>query len=693
MEIWKNFLYSGYTNQKDLLLARQLFFINSYSVLGFFSAVGFGSVHLLLGNYFIALPEIIGGSVFLLIVLFLRISKHITLAKIIIVTTQGILLIVMLATGGIDHTGIYWYFTFPVVTFFLLGRGAGVIALLCLYIVTLGVFIAGSLGITSIAYTFVEVRQLLVSLLIVSTFIYLYQKAVDDTEKQVRKISVELEEYLNNMSTFTAKISLDGKILFANKIAKEASGLGEEIIGSQFLEGSWWSFDPTVKKRVSQAFREVLTGKIVNYDEKLQVATPAGLRVLTINFSMVPVFIENKMSYIVAEGRDITKLKKTEAALSEAQEIAKIGSWEWDITSGNIIWSDMMFRIMGYATIQNPVTLEKAMERIDPADQKRVQNNIQTALMQKQPGEFPMKGIEYTINIPRGKRILFGDARLLIDSTGKPHMMIGTVRDITEEKKIDRAKSEFVALASHQLRTPISAIGWFSEMLLAGDSGPITPEQKEHLSQIYQSNERMASLVNSLLNVSRLEMGNISIKPELVDLGHLSHSLLQQIIKKQKIERNLTITEKYDPHLVKLNVDPELMKVVLQNLFSNAFKYSPQNGKITIAIIPSGQKQETNAKNSNEGVLIQISDTGCGIPEGQRDKIFTKLFRADNAKAKEPDGTGLGLYIAKEILIQTGGKIWFESIENHGSTFFIWLPTTGMIGRAGGKTLIPEKEG
>jgi two-component system sensor histidine kinase VicK len=133
------------------------------------------------------------------------------------------------------------------------------------------------------------------------------------------------------------------------------------------------------------------------------------------------------------------------------------------------------------------------------------------------------------------------------------------------------------------------------------------------------------------------------------------------------------------------------MKIVLQNLFANAIKYTPENGTITIAILPSGQETQNSVINKDEGVLIVVADTGYGIPKNQQSKVFTKLFRADNIKAKDTDGTGLGLYIVKSIVEAVGGKIWLESEENKGTTFYVFLPKEGMRQQKGEKKLVPAK--
>ena len=249
--------------------------------------------------------------------------------------------------------------------------------------------------------------------------------------------------------------------------------------------------------------------------------------------------------------------------------------------------------------------------------------------------------------------------------------IIGAVevfRDITKEQEIDKAKSEFVSLASHQLRTPLTTISWYTEMILNGDVGAVVPEQKKYLEEIYEGNKRMIELVNTLLDVSRIEMGTFKAEPKKTDIIKLAESVLNE--QKPKIEqKKLEIIEKFDRDVPIFLIDSKLLRIVFQNLLANAIEYTSPEGKIEFAI--SFQSKKT--------ILIKVSDTGYGIPKNQQDKIFTKLFRADNIREKAINGTGLGLYITKSVVLNLGGEIWFESKENKGTTFYVTLPFTNNL--------------
>ncbi|MFA6429185.1 MAG: ATP-binding protein [Patescibacteria group bacterium] len=262
-----------------------------------------------------------------------------------------------------------------------------------------------------------------------------------------------------------------------------------------------------------------------------------------------------------------------------------------------------------------------------------------------------------------------------IISHGQTLGVILVIRDISHEKSIDRAKSEFVSLASHQLRTPLSAINWYTEMLLAGDAGPLQPEQTKFLQEINEGNQRMIVLVNSLLNVSRLELGTFTIEPQPTNVIDIAQAVLKELTGQIQI-KHLTINTSFSTTLPLLSVDPKLMRMIFENLLSNAVKYTPAEGTVSISVQPQ-----------DRDLLITVQDNGFGIPEAQQSKIFTKLFRADNVRAKDTEGTGLGLYIVHSILENSGGKIWFTSVENKGTTFFVTIPLTGMQKKTGTREL------
>ena len=261
----------------------------------------------------------------------------------------------------------------------------------------------------------------------------------------------------------------------------------------------------------------------------------------------------------------------------------------------------------------------------------------------------------------------------LIDEKKVHYGRMILISDVTREKEIDRMKSEFISIAAHQLRTPLSAVKWVLRMIIDEDMGKITEEQKKFLLKGYQSNERMVRLVNDLLDVSRIEEGRFQYKFVNTQIEEVVEGLLPDF-KSTVTEKQLKLIFKKPARpMPKVKVDSSKIRIVIQNLIENAVRYTPPKGKITISL-----------KLLDKYLQFQIKDTGVGIPQNQRSKLFTKFFRADNVIRLQTDGTGLGLFIIKNIIRKHGGKVWVESEENKGSTFYFTVPLDA--------ELIPKQE-
>jgi PAS domain S-box-containing protein len=247
--------------------------------------------------------------------------------------------------------------------------------------------------------------------------------------------------------------------------------------------------------------------------------------------------------------------------------------------------------------------------------------------------------------------------------------------DITKEKEIEDAKSEFVSLAAHQLKTPVGALNWDIEMLIAGDYGKLGVKQKEVLDEMRGLGGRMNELVNDFLNISRVELGVFIVEPVPTDYIGLCEEVLREM-ESRRAKKGHTIVKNFDKNLPNVPADPKLMRIIFQNFISNAIKYTPDKGRITITL---------HADDKN--LTCSVANNGNPIPEADQPKIFGKMFRASDAQEQEPDGNGLGLYLVKKIMENVGGHVWFTSKNGEDTVFSCSLPLTGMDAKEGTKKL------
>lgn len=236
------------------------------------------------------------------------------------------------------------------------------------------------------------------------------------------------------------------------------------------------------------------------------------------------------------------------------------------------------------------------------------------------------------------------------------------IRQVEEIAKLNKLKTEFVSVASHQLRTPLSAIRWETELLMAKFKCGLNDKQCKSINSINLLATRMTRLVNDLLDVTRIDQGRLILKKEKVDLAKAVSEVVDNLTPLAKA-KGLHIFFHKKGKIPAVRTDKEKIALVVENLLSNSIKYTDERGKIEIGLARS------------EGFLVfSIRDNGFGIPQEQQDQVFSKFFRSNNIAKYQTEGTGLGLYIAKNIVEQSGGRMWFQSVERVGTVFNFSLP-------------------
>ncbi len=238
---------------------------------------------------------------------------------------------------------------------------------------------------------------------------------------------------------------------------------------------------------------------------------------------------------------------------------------------------------------------------------------------------------------------------------------IGTYRDITKEKEIERAKSEFVSVASHQLRSPLTAFKWVIELLR---KEKVNRSVRTKIEYLYKSNDRLITLVNDLLSVSRIEVGTAMVNKQPSDVKGLIGNVIG-VLTPDAEAKKVTVRVQAKIDVIKSVIDPNLFSEAFKNILDNAIWYGPPSSEVKVMIDQRGKEY-----------LISVHNAGPSILEKDKPKLFTKFYRGTGAADQKPTGSGLGLFIAKSAIESNGGKIWFESAAGRGTTFYFTVPIT-----------------
>jgi signal transduction histidine kinase len=360
--------------------------------------------------------------------------------------------------------------------------------------------------------------------------------------------------------------------------------------------------------------------------------------------------------------RSEVQRQASDERLRVAAEAGQIGVWEWDLSSGDIIWDERMFRLYALEPCAERRHYEMWLSRLHPADRARTAAQLNLAI--EGQGEFKS---EFRILLPSGEeRFIKAAAAVTRDARGVALRMTGINVDITEVRRLERVKSEFVSVVSHELRTPLTSIRG-SLGLVLNPAGAALPESSRSLLDIARRNaERLGVLIDDLLDVEKLEAGKLRLQ--------LQQQPIEPLIQ-QALESNTPYAAQHGVRLeLSMPGQPQLVLVdgqrliqVVTNLLSNAVKFSPRDTVVEIAVTCC----------TPDRVRVSVRDRGPGIPTEFRTRIFTKFSQADASDARNKGGTGLGLAISRGLIEQMGGMIDLELPEDGGSRFYFELPLKG----------------
>ena len=375
---------------------------------------------------------------------------------------------------------------------------------------------------------------------------------------------------------------------------------------------------------------------------------------------------------MLGTSQDVSDQKQSEQALRQSDERFRAVTlathdlvFDLDLQSGIIWFNEALQTEYGYRKAVD-TTFEWFKSHIHPDDSPEVEKQISKLLKSKQKAwqaEYRLRKADGSYTVVRNRSIV------LRSPGGKPERLIGSFLDITEAQRLDRAKDEFVSLVSHQLRTPLTIIRLYGDMLNDGLAGPLAAKQKAYVNKITFASVRLIKLVGDILNISRLELNRIKVNSLPNDANKLIKDRLDELAPIAK-SRGTQLSFVPDSSLGLVPIDATVFGEIVHNLANNSIRYAGHGGiKGKVAI---------DFKLEKRGYLLSVSDNGIGIPKAAEPHIFERFYRANNATNFDGEGTGLGLYLVRLFTETSGGKTWFESQENVGTTFYVLFPPEGM---------------
>ncbi|MBF0379703.1 MAG: response regulator [Magnetococcales bacterium] len=375
--------------------------------------------------------------------------------------------------------------------------------------------------------------------------------------------------------------------------------------------------------------------------------------------------------------KDLEKLvEERTASLKNAQRIAQVGSWDLNIKTNNITWSDEVYRIFGFEPQQFKASYDAFLNSIHPEDQQKVQLAIKTALDDRSQ----TYRVEHRVVRPDGTVAIVQElAEIILDTSGEPIFMTGTVHDITDIKMAEekyrvakeaaehanQAKSDFLASMSHEIRTPMNAIIGMGEMLA---ESKLDVDQKNFVQIMNSAGNNLLSLINDILDLSKIDAGQMELEIMPFDPKELTQSTVNVLKTKALNQGTVISTITISPTPTLVMGDPQRIQQILINLLSNAVKFT-KKGKVTLTLLQTKKNL----------LRFSVSDTGIGIAEDKQETIFQPFIQADTSTTRRYGGTGLGLSICQKLVEKMQGTIWAESQLGKGSTFYVEIPLQELI--------------
>jgi two-component system, cell cycle sensor histidine kinase PleC len=394
-------------------------------------------------------------------------------------------------------------------------------------------------------------------------------------------------------------------------------------------------------------------------------------------------------------GRDITSIRRQEKALlrradqlREAESIARMGNWRWQIGEEEILWSDELYKIFGVTRETFKPSLETMNAMINRRDINKVNQAFQRAIIEQ--NDYDM---EFRVKRPDGEeRMIHCEGRCAIDSKGEAVALYGIMQDMTERLAHERAlkeakdsaerayaaKTQFLANMSHELRTPLNAIIGFSEMIQQQLLGPVgNPKYLDYINGVHESGEHLLNIISDILDMSKIEAGKYELTLEEVNVLKII-KLALHMMESRALDNEVKITvAKTDENTVIIADRRAFLQIVL-NLLSNAVKFSHKGGKVTIQcnliVIPASPSVIPAKAGIRHFIEVKVTDHGIGIPAHKLASITNPFEQVSSSYTRDHEGTGLGLAITKELIELHGGTLSIESALGKGTSVTIRMP-------------------
>jgi PAS domain S-box-containing protein len=492
------------------------------------------------------------------------------------------------------------------------------------------------------------------------TILYYDGSLVDITEQRRSEEALRASEAryraLVESSPDGIGIHQDGRVVFVNPAGARLLGAQnpDELVGKPAMDLLHPDYREVVRERIQ---RSLATGQPA--PPLMEKFIRLDGTVIDVEVTAVPIMWEGRPAMQVVF-RDITDRKRMEEELKASEERyrdlfenANDGIYILDRAGRIVSFNRKAEEITGY-TVEE-VRGQSYTLFLPPGPERKKARRAFLKNMRGQPDKT-----ELTIIRKDGREVILELSTRPIWQGGQIVGIQGIGRDITERKELERLKSDFISTVSHELRTPLTSIKGYVDLVLAGDVGPLTPEQKEFLTIVSQNTTRLTELINDLLEIERLESGKIEFEFAELDLAEVLENVARSLHVNAEQKGLEFLTE--IPSGLKVRGDRERLAQVFLNLLSNAIKYTPAG---TV---------ELRAHQEDDAVVVEVRDTGIGLSESDLQKLFQKFFRSDNPYVRKVGGTGLGLSIAKAIVERHGGTITVTSQLGQGSTFTVRLP-------------------